>query len=1606
MFEWQPIGDIVNYIWNYPDPALRTDAIWPDDWTNGFDNFNFNNLTARFRHTGWTGHHAKFVPEDGRDGGACMKFIDQNSEFQNPNHENYTGLHATTGSNASDDTLIHRPQNLSQTLNHNMASQGITVGDKLNISWRQKSDTVGKGARVGLLHNRLNDNQMGYGPQTGITHSAPVDDDTWLESNDSDWLRYIPVTKAGEWQEVNYDVEVDENFDLMVAPSLRVLGNYGTEGILWVENLQITWVLDTQVITREPEFGDLVGEIESVIDKNTVTLKKSYGELATDIHGQWVSDNDVNIRPWSVFPSYNVSYISSMATKEPVYGSLRGEIKSVNGNQVTLVNTYTELGNEVGHDFEQSDVTQGSVFNKWFVQYPQDKSEDLSKLVKLGRNEFDLITNFKVDQTTYPEYPYSVVYKLYEPLPDLIQEKDFITIVREMIPPVVETCTLLPFVEEWISETVLRPPERNMLNSPIGSGTVKNKNYGTLGTSDTNLKKKLEDEILSGSLSANINVDFSLFEKFIHFSSAEQRVRNFKYKLDQVEQYTDRSASLAGAGSGSVGVVPIVADPGAGSYLLVSGSSTFSPSFTPISGSLAQVQHWETKRRETINSFDKFEKYMFDQSSSYSSESIGTTHDNAWPKRSGNGKYLDPYVLARTSQSIATTWYSNQIVSASAYDKANKNRLKSHLPMFVQDDSQNDVFLKFIDMIGHHFDDIWVFIGSMTDIHDKRDKLTEGIAKDLLKPVAASLGWEVSDGKDLISLPRYMFGVEQTGSEKPWEYSGTPERDISREIWSRIVNNMPYFLKTKGTARAIKGLISCYGIPSSILRVIEYGGPKLSGQSAEHFLTRKFTKALNFFGSTQNTYVQNDTWKPAQSGSAATNRVPDTVEFRFKAATGSNQVLVRRGDDWAIRLKDNGSSDRYGYVSFMLSGSHGYNEVTSSELPVYDNEFWSVMVTRTLSGSGNFVTSDTGSLDVVYSLYTKKYGAGRSKIIYESKSDLLISGSQGVVSGSYNIAYSGSATTVTLGGPEHAILGESLSGSMMEYRNWTTALQESSFDNHVAAPIAFDGNTPSASYLDLITRYSFDDDKDLSVSYNQWFTDASADTSFTSSATPVNYSSGLGDHFSSVVDETKMKVPNLGPSGRSSNKVRIESDFLIDKAQKDSPELKFGKSIVIPSYDNAPIDSNQLGIFFSPSAPIDEDIILSMPNLDFDQYIGDPRDQYKEQYTGLTTARNLYWQKYSGPNNFWDYMRLLKYYDSSLYKQLRDLVPARANATIGILVEPTILERDKIIIGKKPTFEPQHHTTDIDAMQYISESAAYRQYENNINWSAPFGINKYKMETGSYMSASSYHQQLETDLNFSHPFRVNFHTQESGSFISASSEYTQLDSKLGYSHPFNVNFHTQESGSFVSSSAIYEDIMSDLNLYDPYRINNYSKTSGSVISMSADFSSLEAPSYTVGQIAAGTGSSPTYLRTILSRPSLYGIGNTDESGWYGQDYYNATIQEGSQISIFEEVTMPVYENGVLSYQNYEIEYYYSSSLSASLGLYYSSSFTLSDFDNQWDQSTGTNNLFFEGCIQTDDTTVSDQGNRYGDQSPVVDVTITTPTRLVTTDSPDTPLDVI
>ena len=217
----------------------------------------------------------------------------------------------------------------------------------------------------------------------------------------------------------------------------------------------------------------------------------------------------------------------------------------------------------------------------------------------------------------------------------------------------------------------------------------------------------------------------------------------------------------------------------------------------------------------------------------------------------------------------------------------------------------------------------------------------------------------------------------------------------------------------------------------------------------------------------------------------------------------------------------------------------------------------------------------------------------------------------------------------------------------MEFRFWNTALNSGSFDNHVAAPKAFDGNHPSASYTDLVLRYSLDDNfagnRNLDVS--SVIRDTSDDQSYTAEGTGSGYTVGNRPHFKNVVDEQKAKVPNLGPNIRVENKIRIEQNKLMNGLSVDERSE-------VSAFDLAPLDSNKVGIYFSPTEVINEDIILSVADLDYDDFIGDPRDKYKRRYRQLEDIANTYCQKYNTPNNFWDYIRLIRYYDTSVFDKL------------------------------------------------------------------------------------------------------------------------------------------------------------------------------------------------------------------------------------------------------------------------------------------------------------------------------------------------------------------
>ena len=900
-------------------------------------------------------------------------------------------------------------------------------------------------------------------------------------------------------------------------------------------------------------------------------------------------------------------------------------------------------------------ITETQETTNYAIKYGAVDYQNLNVLLNAGGVK-NIITNTDIDVENTPIDPYSVVLKLYEPLSNDIGVKNKVSVVKEMAEPIRETIRLAPFNDADLGDRFLYEADDKSIDYINNLKTRQLSLTDTL-TSDNFISSSIRDNILSGSVSAEVNVDYNDYENFSIFGSVEKRLQNFRTKLQDYEFYSKESGSLAAQTASAVFKSEIVKN--------------------------------EEFKRDITNNFDHYEKYLFYESSSYATSSFGQEFDTSWPKENST----KPHNVLSVSASAATNWYNNNITSASLYDQNNPNRLINLIPEHIKRDSENQPFLDFLDMVGHYYDKIWIHIKAMTDTYDRREDLTEGLSKDLAWTISNAFGWKQPSGTEITELHRLITGQYLSGSfgsEEYKQYSEASGKEIQQEIWNRVLTNMPYILKNKGTKESIQALINAYGIPPTILKVREYGGADNKDYQPTFETQQRFTKALDFKNSQ---YIQTQ-WKET-SGSL---RTPDTIEFRFRAASSSNQVLVAKDQRFAVRLLEQGSiTDNKGKVEFLIKSSLGTESVTSSLFPVYNNEFWSVGITRELSsGYDQEVKNEfetTSSLK--YNLFVKQYEAGRSKILYDSSTSMTLSGSttgdasasallngQWTASGDMFFGSTGSFTD----------LGGEFTGSLQEIRYYNAPLTESAFNNHTRAPKAINGNHASSSFTDLVFRLRLDDNKNLSTSSDLMNI---APDRITFSQTSSAYQSGsavafTANTFSNVEQEEKALTPNVGQK-LSNSKVRVERNW-IPSGSNLSVDYRTEES----SYDTSPIDSNRVGVFFSPTDVINRDIIESLADLDFNQELGDPRDEQELFYRGLRKLSDSFFQKYKGTNNFWDYMRLIKYYDQAIFEQIKKVIPARTKFNFGVVVEPTILERPKEILHKGASVELVNKTGEIN----------------------------------------------------------------------------------------------------------------------------------------------------------------------------------------------------------------------------------------------------------------------------------------------------------------------
>jgi len=894
------------------------------------------------------------------------------------------------------------------------------------------------------------------------------------------------------------------------------------------------------------------------------------------------------------------------------------------------------------------------------------------------------------NQSTYN----SLVVKLLEPLDENVVENQLVWISKQIIPSIVETiiindtdtneCIALTpnFTVDVVDETGYE-----FFNQIVSSGSVTSTDIVNQYLSKSQFS--LEDLNIDYTSGSDVTSSyFVVFDNFVNFSSAKTRIENFQYKIETIENWETKITST------------------------LYSSSVLSTS----SISLLTSASYNDKIKAIRNGFDGFEKKM----------------------------YFDYGISSSNAQ-----FFEIQTDYGDVYDRNNKNYLVKHLPQYIQEDTSSNEFLIFMEMIGQHFDVIWSYINGINRIRKISNKSTDGISDKLVYTLLESFGWDPKQPFSGHQLWKQAFGLNEDGSTNSNSNvlgndvgsSFTPEQ-ARNQVWRRILNNLPYLLKHKGTKKAINAIMACYGVPSSLLTIVEFGGPANSGSQSTKYTYEDRTAALNI---SRDEYLTVD-WKEGTSFND-----PDAIELRFKTSVlpylfppsttlYHTQSLVNIGGNgsgiWNVKLVPSGSTI-YGDIVFQMSASSNVyispGVVTSgSELvsmsiqnvPIFDNSYKHFTIQREVVSRDEYIGNTlTRSLDYEqYTMYYKQANGDRINISESDELNLLVTSNSGslVSNAKYYTAISWlSGSTINFGGQNAG----GISGSIDEVRIWGGALSESVITSHTLNPDTIFGNDVYSSTSDLFFRSDFEYPKNRQTgSGDKFIKNVAPFVTYTSSLDTNNKQivvSGYSGYITASIFTTASsypyhydvyerfvtaEVPSIGFVGK--DKVRTEDITL-------TGQLSYKQRATKKAYDRAPIDSNRLGLFFSPVKEINLDILRSLGPINIGDYIGDWDEEYgTDTYRDLDQLRNYYFERTQ--LNFDEYIKLIKSIDKSLFDMLTQVIPVRANVSKGLLIEPSLLERSKIKITK-PVAENILHTASINTMETTLIEMSVPSYTGSLN---------------------------------------------------------------------------------------------------------------------------------------------------------------------------------------------------------------------------------------------------------------------------------------------------
>lgn len=856
--------------------------------------------------------------------------------------------------------------------------------------------------------------------------------------------------------------------------------------------------------------------------------------------------------------------------------------------------------------------------------------------------------------------------KLKDPLADGFSTGNSCTVSNISIQPFFQLVT----VGTSPSERVIKLSSPNFsVNLDEPSNRSNSTKYYSAG--ELSIDREYDNKISINKKLLDLNIDYSNFQNFIIFSSANLRIKIFENKVINITNLNSQIKELT---------------------LIDSGSSSVYDRLSVYDS----LESAKSSVDDIINSFDGYESYLYKSGKFIYNTNLGT--------------------FVETSGSVIKSSYVSTLESDSVeYDRNNRDSLINNSPEYIYENSENDDYLKFLSMIGHHFDNIYLHVSNIGIYKPVGHDIDSGMTGEMVSYVLSSLGFKIPPGMSGLiessgTIENYLSSNENTDLT-----NGISIDEKTKTIWKRMLINLPSIYKSKGTEECLRQIFSIYGIPNNLIVLKEFGGGYTNSDISSSYTTDESSYLLEFLGNKGECIeISSSVVTPCKS-----------IDFKLfidQTYYSSSRIIVpihSRSD------ADGNQIYSFGFVKtstflgrFYFTIANSTDLFTSFTNPVYlfSDDPMDIMIRK------NYIDPAFGdvqdpNIPTKYDILINRQSSGGKNV--DEKTSFYLSGS-------LNSTFDTLGGTFSFGNTKDGLIedeigriiesedesfffemegidfGKFVSGySIVNFKGCLdritiqqTPLSDGTFYIRGKCIDSYYQGEPSSSYDDILFRFNLGIPVDFSsASLATGYVVKNSNPTYSSScATLFNF---IGNNMSSSLSPESCLTSSYSYFPHQTKEFNIVNEYptqFIGPGRLENRKVNYSSTntfnsrlspTTVATYkdkSNQYSDTNKLGIFVSPIHERNKDILNFFGDYDIISAVSNPNDRFGRRYLKLEELRrNYYKDNIVKKTLFNELFTIYKIFiNKSIFETLKSVLPARNRVYTGILVEATLLERSRI----------------------------------------------------------------------------------------------------------------------------------------------------------------------------------------------------------------------------------------------------------------------------------------------------------------------------------------